>query len=103
VYKLVGEEVHLIRDERDKFETFDEACHLVLSPHFHLQRIFEKLIKPVSTPTCRHDLHSLTHFLYRHMVDLRRPFDQHLYEFHAFVDLVRLEPFKVQGAAWEVM
>ncbi len=83
--KLVGEVVDLVGDESDELETFDETFHLIFSLDFDLEFRLEQLVKPVSSASCRHDLHTVPHLLHSDTIELRGLFDEGLKELDAFL------------------
>lgn len=101
--ELVGEEVHLVRDERDELEALDEALHLVLAADVDVQRAAEELVEAVCTAARRHDLHATPHLVERHAVHLRGALDECLDERDACVDVVRLEALEVERATGKVL
>src|SRR5580658_10519970 len=94
--KLIREEIHLVGYEGDKFQTLNQAFHLVFSENLDVKRFAEKLIKPMGAAPGRHDLHALPHFFNRDAVDGCRALYKFLNELDAFINSVRLEALKVQ-------
>jgi len=101
--ELIREEIHLVRNERDKLQSLDQTLHFILSQHLHAQGPAEQLIELVRPSPCSHNFHALPHILYRHLVHHRRAFDQRLDELHTFVYIVRLEPLEIQGTPREML
>ena len=94
--KLIREEIHFVGNEGDKFQSLDQAFHLVFPENLDVERFAEKFIKPVGAAAGRHDLHALPHFFNRDAIDGCRALYKLLNKLDAFINSVRLEALKVQ-------
>jgi hypothetical protein len=101
--ELVGEVVHLIRNERDELETLDETLHLVLFCDFNAEFRHEQVMELMRSATGRYDVHTTLHFLDGNAVCEGRSSDQLLNESNTGVNVVRLEPLKVEGATRKIL
>ena len=101
--KLVREEIHLVWNEGDKFQPFNQAFHLVFPENLDAERFPEQFIEPMGTTSGRDDLHALPHFFNRDAIDGRRALYELLNKFDAIINGVRLEALKVQRATRKVL
>jgi len=102
VHELVREPVDLAGDEGDEAQAGDQALHLVLPMDLDPELVPQQVVEPVGAPARRHDPHALAHAVERDLVELGGALDEATEEVDAGLDLVRLEPRKVERAAGEV-